>query len=336
MGLIWWWVIPLGLLMGAAGLYFMLRHGGRMLGAVTVAHSERLTALPKYQELLRRYRFWLGVAIVSALIAAGALLIAGARPVSSSVQEPVLSNRDIMLCLDISGSMMSTDQHLVTSFEQLAKSFKGERIGLSVFDSSSVMVFPLTDDYTFVEEQLKTAAKSLDPENPNFDFFEGSYEGGGASLIGDGVASCVTSFSSAENDGRSRSIILATDNQLAGRPLFTLAEAAALAQKNKVRIYALDPTPQLSQAEGEVPSDGLRAAAATSGGSYYPLPESKQGVGTVDQATVNGVVGKIQATHAQQIKSPPRLLVIDRPEPFLLIAMFFSMVTACAMWRLRP
>lgn len=334
MELKWWWILLLGVLIGAAVLFFLVRYGNPAATLKTVAHAERLTALPRYQDRLRSYKRWLAVALVAAFVAAAALLVAASKPQSTATFEPELSNRDIMLCLDVSGSMVSTDQRLVKSFADLAKNFKGERIGLTIFDASAVMVFPLTDDYNFIVQQLKVAEKSLDPYNPDFDFFNGTYEGYGASLIGDGVASCVTAFPNKTADGRSRSMILATDNQLAGKPLFTLAEAAALAKKQDVRIYALDPVPGRTF-RGGTPSDGLKAATATSNGAYYPLSGSADSFGGLDQSTVSDVVKQVQSTEAKIIKAPPRILVMDHPEVFLLIALFSAMVLVFALWRLR-
>lgn len=66
-----------------------------------------------------------------------------------------------MLCLDVSGSMAEVDMEILDTFLELTDDFKGERIGLTIFNASPVQVFPLTDDYEFVKEHLKCSATVL-------------------------------------------------------------------------------------------------------------------------------------------------------------------------------
>lgn len=88
---------------------------------------------------------------------------------------------------------------------ELVKHFEGERIGLSIFNSTSRTVFPLTDDYELVTKQLTSASKALkgvesqddidkmsDAEYQDIaNWLEGTQNRKDAtSLIGDGVVSC--------------------------------------------------------------------------------------------------------------------------------------------------
>lgn len=59
--------------------------------------------------------------------------------------------------------MIAYDQEIVDLFSTLTDNFQGERIALSVFNSTSRLVFPLTDDYALVKEQLTQAKEALDP-----------------------------------------------------------------------------------------------------------------------------------------------------------------------------
>jgi uncharacterized protein with von Willebrand factor type A (vWA) domain len=77
--------------------------------------------------------------------------VVAARPIAQKTIQPVSTNRDIMLCLDVSGSMTDVDKEIVSIFDKLADGFKGERVGLTIFNSSAVQVFPLTDDYRFIQ-----------------------------------------------------------------------------------------------------------------------------------------------------------------------------------------
>src|SRR5690625_7278171 len=64
------------------------------------------------------------------------------------------------VCSSDLGSMIEYDTEIVERFLELLPSFHGERIALSIFNNTSRTVFPLTDDYTLVEEQLTEAARS--------------------------------------------------------------------------------------------------------------------------------------------------------------------------------
>ena len=126
------------------------------------------------------------------------------------------------------------------------------------------------------------AKDAFDGEPGSSGFLDGTWNGRGSSLIGDGLASCVKSFPATDGtaqDGqrrrtghrRSRSVVLATDNFLSGDPIFTLDQAGALAQERDVRVYALNPGDfDYGTAAGQ-PGALLRAAAEATGGAYYPL-----------------------------------------------------------------
>jgi hypothetical protein len=347
MELMFWWLIPPALLLTAAALRRALRPDPQANARRRpVAHADRLTALPEYQAALRRHRRWLAVAA----LAAGTLLVsavaAAARPVELTTIRPEQRNRDIMLCLDSSGSMSSADSAVVEVFGLLAKEFDGERLGLTIFDSRAVQVFPLTDDYEYVQEQLKVAKAAFDGDPGSAGFLDGTWSGRGSSLIGDGLASCVSGFPPADAGGggtasaanepggadatntrRSRSVVLATDNYLSGDPIFTLEQAGALSQERGVRVYALNPGDfDYGPGPGQ-PGARLRATAEASGGAYYPLD-------TPD--AVSDIVRRVQDTEAAAMQGAPRAVVSDLPDVPLTVALLSGLVLAGASWRLRP
>ena len=81
------------------------------------------------------------VLLVMALVLAIALV---ARPSTVDEGEERASSRDIVLCLDVSGSALPYDREVIDTYRTLVDNFKGERIGLSIFNSTSRTVFPLT------------------------------------------------------------------------------------------------------------------------------------------------------------------------------------------------
>jgi len=337
MELTFWWVLPVAAAAAAgAGWLVFRKRAGENARRRPVANADRLTVLPEYQAALRQYRRWLAVAALAAVTLAASAAIAAARPSDLTTIRPEQHNRDIVLCLDASGSMSGADAEVVDVFTELAADFDGERIGLTIFDSSAVQVFPLTDDYTYVQEQL-TMAKDAFNGAGSSGFLDGTWNGRGSSLIGDGLASCVESFPAADGtprDGkaqdqsaRSRSVVLATDNFLSGDPIFTLDEAGALAQERNVRVYALNPGDfDYGSAPGQ-PGALLKAAAEATGGAYYALDSPD---------AVAGIVREVQATEAAAIQGAPRAVVSDRPDVPLTVALLSGLVLAGASWRLRP
>ncbi|MCU1568765.1 MAG: hypothetical protein JWQ56_3702 [Pseudarthrobacter sp.] len=343
MELMFWWVVPLGAAGAGLAAWAALRPGTNANARRRpAAHVDRLTSLPEYQAALRRHRRWLAVAAAACGALLASTLLAAARPVDVDTIRPEQHNRDIVLCLDASGSMSSADAEVVDVFARLAEDFKGERIGLTVFDSTAVQVFPLTDDYEYAREQLTLARDAFNGKPGTSGFLDGTWSGRGSSLIGDGLASCVTSFppggdqagsnqaSGGRESGpprRSRSVVLATDNFVSGDPIMTLAEAALLAKERDVHVYALNPGDFDYGTDGSQPGAQLRAAAEHSGGAYYALDSPE---------AVPGIVRAVQDTEASTLHGAPRAVVTERPDLPLAAALLSGLVLAVASWRLRP
>ncbi len=324
MELINWWLVPPAGLLLAAALWWAVRRGGAKPQGTPAAHTARLTALPAYQRAVRRHRLLLVM-----LAAAGAVVLVGAaaaaaRPVQSTTDRPEQRNRDIMLCLDASGSMSDADAAVVGVFRELAAEFDGERIGLTVFDSSAAQLFPLTDDYELVLDQLEQAQQAFDGTAEGTAILSGTWLAPGSSLIGDGLASCVQGFPGPDDGSRPRSVILATDNVLAGEPIFTLEEAAGLAAEKDARIYALNPGDFDYGQEAGQPGAQLRAAAEGSGGAYYSLDSS---------GAVPDIVRQVQEREAAAIQGSPRRIVHDQAAWPLGIALVGGVLLAGLAWR---
>lgn len=326
MELTWWWLgvlVLLAALATAAVAWLRNRRSGAG-EVVRAAHTTRLTQLAAYQNALSRLTVQLAaLAVLLALVIVPAAW-AASRPTDSELAAPDRRNRDIMLCLDVSGSMFVTDQAILRSFADIVQGFEGERIGLVLFDAQAVSAFPLTDDYDLVETQLQEYADgfasfgrdgSRDPQagtwNPSIQ---------GTSLIPDGVASCTQAFDHPEEE-RPRAIILGTDNLVAGEGVYTHDEAFALAEDQGVRVYALDP------GFSGRPHDQLSDLTEQTGGRTYQLE---------DPEAVTGITEEIQRLEAARLPdSEPQLLRVDAPRwPVLVLAMSLLGYLALA-WRWR-
>ena len=325
MELMLWWMIPALLLAGSvvAGVMVLARRGkGRSTGA-PVAHTERLTMLPGYRRALARYRVLLGGLAAAAVLLFAAAAVLAARPTATATVYPQTSNRDIVLCLDVSGSMVDVDAALVDVFSSLAGEFDGERISLVVFNASAVTYFPLTSDYGYVRDQLvRIGAQFAGADGA---YFDGTFFGDGSSLIGDGLAACALRFDTPDAD-RSRSIILATDNLEVGRSIFTLPEAGALASERGIRIYGINPGDTSAKDYLAQYATEFEQMTVATGGAYYSLG---------DPDAIPAIVDGIEQEQATVMRGAPQLVASDRPVlPAVLAFLGLGALFAIA-WRVR-
>jgi hypothetical protein len=262
--------------------------------------------------------------LVITMLASSALMLA--RPASITVTEPEDYNRDIMLCLDTSGSMTKDDAKIVETFAELARNFRGERVGLAIWDSSAVTIFPLTDDYDFVTSELGSLSKSLTSSDLGSKFISsGTMQGDGSSLVGDGLASCINNFDN-EKVERSRSVILATDNYVSGAQLITLPEAAQVAKDKNIRVYGLNPADWSRTSYVDKVAEEYRQSVMLTGGTYYRYD---------DRTAIPGIIAEINRQDATRFKGAPQL--IRRDQPSIPIVVFFASMVGLfvLVWRLR-
>lgn len=343
MVILWSWVVPvvLGVVLAAAAVgWFLPRHTRRRPREVRwLANTSYLSRLPTYRRRMRLYRLALGGVGVFALVASLGTALLLARPAERDVRAEVLATRDIVLCLDVSGSMIEFDTEIVQTFARMVESFDGERIALSVWNSTSRTVFPLTDDYTLVQEELQAGIDALDKDPATFDYTGGSDDAeileyaqftagttanlAGASLIGDGLASCALQFD-AEDTERSRSIILATDNYVSGEPIYTLPQAAELVASRDIRLHGIFGGSK--RYEGTPEESEYRDTVEAGGGLYFLAD---------DPAAVQGMVDDVVAQQAVELDASPEVIVTDRPAGWFLVAVLGVALLLVVAWRVK-
>ncbi|WP_435748593.1 VWA domain-containing protein [Microbacterium sp. PMB16] len=321
----WMILVALGIAVLAIGigLALGLRRRGRDADGdrARVARAERLRTLPTFrQALLRRVIALSGILVLGILTTVAAGVVA-ARPMSSQTIQPVNTSRDIMLCLDVSGSMTEVDVEVLSVFEELLEDFEGERIGLTIFNSSPVQIFPLTDDYDFIREHLASIKASFDYVDEIPEHWVGTLNGEGASLIGDGLAACTMGFDRPDDD-RSRSVIFATDNEINGASIVTLEEAAGYAKSKGVRVFALNP---VQGKDAEVSAE-LSAAAETTGGAAYGLR---------DTTTVADIVTQVQEQEATELRGEAQVVWTDTPNLWIVVLSIALLSFIVVLWRVR-
>lgn len=277
-----------------------------------VANTDYIFTLPSFQRRLALQRLAAGSIVALIALATIPTALLSGRPVDRFTQDEQMATRDIVLCLDVSGSMMPFASEILDEFAEMIPSFHGERIALNVWNSTTRVVFPLTDDYAMIEQELNYGAELMDMNvfggGGSFadlnDWLAGTWNPAtfAASLIGDGLANCALSFDLTD-DERSRTIILATDNQVAGDEVFTLPEAAEFAADREVTVHAI------YAAEFGIASerDEYETVITEHGGLFYELD---------DPTATDAIIDEITAQQAVELDADPKVIEIDRPDRY--------------------
>jgi hypothetical protein len=254
-------------------------------------------------------------------------IILSARPATVSVVTPTQQNRDIMLCLDASGSVLRADTALLNRFTSLVTGFSGQRFGLTLFNSSAVSIIPMNDNYKITAAQLKSAAAAFKAQKG--DAFTQLTDGtladfeSGTSLVSDGLLSCIEHIS-VNAQHRSQSIILATDNEVNGTPIVSMTQVVAVARQRNIHIFAIDPGISDQQLSGD--HTQLQIITKETGGGYYQL---------TDNQALNGIVDSIATQESSSFVGLPQPAVNDAPRIFLYIAAVVAVASAVLLWRLE-
>lgn len=327
----WVLLICFGLTVCLTGANWLIRRNKELKtkSVVLFANTSRLTKTVAYNNAMKAYKLGIvGVVAFIVLSSLGAAIVA-AKPVNVTRESPIKYNRDIVLCLDVSGSMTYVDSQIVDKFKKLADGFKGERLSLVVFNSVSNQVFPLTDDYEYIQKQLDRVALGLDTlgtgtaHKDGYDFDSYTLGGEGSSLIGDGLAACTMGFDKDNADGkRSKSVVLATDNVVFGEEIINLDDAAKLAKKEGVKVYGINPVTYETAAEGEA----LKTAVESTGGQYYDLS---------DGTAITGIVDKITSEQTSAIKGDEVVIKTDMPQGWIIFSGLFFLAAMVLAWRFK-
>ena len=215
-----------------------------------------------------------------ALLAWLLLVLAAARPqwLGEPVQLP-LAGRDLMLAVDVSGSMDHEDYRLsgrpanrLDVVKSVAGRFlerrEGDRAGLILFGSRAYLQTPLTYDRETVRTMLEEAVIGL---------------AGRETAVGDAIALAVKRLKEQPQDNRV--LVLLTDGaNTAGN--IGPRDAARLAALTGVRIYTVGigggpvgistPVGVLAQKGSGLDPETLQAIADATGGRYFQATDTDQ------------------------------------------------------------
>lgn len=247
--------------------------------ALRVPYGDRLEGIATSGTAVRRFRLnWL------AALAWLLLCTAAARPQQlGEAITPPQAGRDLMLAVDLSGSMREPDMELagrpvdrLTAAKAVLADFLdrriGDRVGLLVFGNRAYAVAPLTLDRDSVRDQLRDTVSGL---------------AGRETAIGDAIGLAVKRLGS-QPSGQ-RVLILLTDGVNTAGALDP-SKAAELAKNEGVRIHTIAfggsgngmsvfgmRLPM--QGQDDIDEDGLRAIADTTGGRFFRARDTEELVG---------------------------------------------------------
>ena len=253
-------IIPLAI------AWYVLRHK-KQEAAMQFSDLKGFVKLPKtWKAYLRHLLFALK------MVALALLIVAIARPQSSSTNSTSnIEGIDIVLAMDVSGSMLARDlkPDRLTAAKNVASDFvkgrPGDRMGLVIFSGESFTQVPLTTDHGVMLNMLAEMKNGL-------------IEDGTA--IGDGLATAISRLK--DSEAISKVVILLTDgmNNAGSIDPYTAAEMAKLfgvrVYTTGVGSYGTAPYPvqtpfgtQLQQMKVEIDEKLLTTIANSTGGKYY-------------------------------------------------------------------
>jgi len=223
-----------------------------------------------HRKSLKNYLFY--SLPVLRILAIAFLIIALARPQSSSSSQNVsIEGIDMVMALDVSGSMLAQDlkpDRLEAAKKVASDFFDGrpdDRIGLVIFSGETFTQCPLTTDHSVIKNLFK-------------DIKSGMIEDGTA--IGDGLATAVNRLK--ESEAISKVIILLTDGVNNAGSVDPLS-AAEIAKLYGIRIYTIGvgtigmaPYPvqtpygiQYQDVEVKIDEELLQKVTALTDGKYF-------------------------------------------------------------------
>lgn len=260
------WCLLLLLLLIPAIVWYILKHKTAQ-ASMNVSSTEAFDKMPQSYKVYLRH-----VAFAMRMLAIAAIIVVLARPMSTdSWQNSSTEGVDVMVALDISGSMLSRDfsPNRLEAAKAVAAQFIAGReydnIGLVVFAGEGFTMCPMTTDHTVLLNLMKDVDCGM--------LVDGT-------AVGDGLATAVNRIK--DGPAKSKTIILLTDGtNNAG--IVDPITAAEIARSYGIRIYTIGvgtkgmaPSPVMTpygiryqNMPVEIDEDKLRQIASIGDGQYF-------------------------------------------------------------------
>lgn len=310
-----WPLAFLFLLVPLAVLLFR-RYKKRVTSHVFIAETSSLQHLPSYQKIQTRMKRLAVIEKVLLVLLLISLVILAARPMQAVTTVSEEKSRDIVLCLDVSGSMTEYVAPALEAMQQIANENPNDRYSIVTFASRGYVVMPLTRDQAAITERINELRTIYtDIENNDNAFVYRTLAGYGTD-IGEGILTAVNRFSNLSTY-KSRSVILLSDLVQTGGD-FDLdsqkyLDKISLLPKYQVNFYVM----KINNEDARYANNEI---VATGGGIVYDVNEK-------DSAeAVQSVASTIfrQALNTTDVTSKN---VVDFPLPYL-----FTTLVLLTLW----
>lgn len=207
---------------------------------------------------------------LSAILIWLSLVVALASP--TQLGAPVKSettSRDIMLAIDLSGSMDEQDfptangekiqrlQAVKNVVSQYIEDRKHDRIGLIVFGTQAYLQVPFTQDLQSAEQLLDNTQVAM---------------AGPHTAIGDAIGLALKTFESSKVDNKV--LILLTDGADTGSRMSPL-NAAQIAKQSQLKIFTIGIGDEHADGQYRVDFATLKKIASTADGQFYSAQDSQ-------------------------------------------------------------
>ena len=222
----------------------------------------------------RTLRYWLRpLPFVLRLVALSLFIVALARPVEEHAEsETTIEGIDIVLAMDISGSMLAQDfkPNRIESSKSIASEFvadrQGDRLSIVAFAGEAFTQCPLTSDRSAVQTSLSRLRSGVIDDG---------------TAIGNGLATAINRLR--ESSAKSKVVVLLTDG-VNNSGSMSPRMAADIAKELNIKVYTIGvgrrgtaPTPvidpfgnvSLSMVKVEIDEDLLREISSITGGRYF-------------------------------------------------------------------
>ncbi len=303
-----------------------------------VANTQYIKETEYYKAKMKKYLILSNAVKILSIICIVLTGVLISRPITTTTKSEEKLNRDILMGLDISTSQSEVNLELIKKFKEILPEIKGDRIGIVLYNTAPMVYCPLTDDYDYINECFEKIEEQLNIAiqyngNPPVTYEENGksiptlWYGGvgkdaetrGSSLIGDGLAGTLFSFPNLKTDKqRTRIIIFATDNVLAGTETVSLEDACDLCKQYNVNIYAYCPTVQMNiYTSEEKIASYKKAIEQNAGGKFY--------TGNLSQMSTN-IVNEIKETKTSLLKTSKKTYVTDHPEKIVIIILIIFVI----------
>ena len=298
----------LGLLLPVMIVWYVKKGAGSQAG-IKVSSAKSFAGLTSWKSLLRHLPFLLRLLCIAFIIAALA------RPqTKTDEQQAEGEGVDIVLCIDVSGSMTAQDftPNRMEAAKKVAQDFIDsrltDRIAIVIFSGESFTQCPLTTDRAV----LKSAVENIR---------NGLLEDGTA--IGDGLATSVDRLRSSKS--KSRVVILLTDGENNGG-LIGPTNAKEIAKAFHIKVYTIGvgtegyaPFPirtemgvVMQQQKVTIDEKLLKEIANETGGKYFRAK---------DNAGLTNIYKEIDGLEKSKVEISTLTRYTEKFFPFVMVAL---------------